>query len=128
MNNEFRGNCIRIYIDPNELTEQRVPVKLPDGYSYETIHIIYLYNITEIVPYFNVISHSTYHIPPVNSHSPCLLNLLVTNLAEKAEIRILIEKFGQIPDPHYFDNAFEPILVTGDDGIEYNLIKSDQFK
>lgn len=27
-----------------------------------------------------------------------------------------------------FDKAFEPILVTGDDGNEYNVIPSDQFK
>lgn len=33
-----------------------------------------------------------------------------------------------IPDPHYFDKAFEPILVTGDDGNEYNVIPSDRFK
>lgn len=43
-------------------------------------------------------------------------------------IRILIEKFGQIPDSHYFDKTFEPILVTGDDGNKYNVIPSDQFK
>lgn len=39
-----------------------------------------------------------------------------------------ITKFGQLPDSHYFDKAFEPILVTGDDGNEYNVIPSDQFK
>lgn len=27
-----------------------------------------------------------------------------------------------------FDTAFEPILVKGDDGKEYNVIPSDQFK
>mgnify|MGYP001095926717 CR=1 FL=1 len=27
-----------------------------------------------------------------------------------------------------FDKAFEPILVTGEDGNEYNVIPSDQFK
>lgn len=32
------------------------------------------------------------------------------------------------PDNHYFDKAFDPILVTGDDGNEYNVIHSDQFK
>ena len=26
------------------------------------------------------------------------------------------------------DIKFEPILVTGDDGTEYNVIPSDQFK
>lgn len=28
----------------------------------------------------------------------------------------------------HFDKAFDPILVTGDDGNEYNVIPSDQFK
>lgn len=128
MNNEFRGNCIRIYINPNEFTNKRVPITLPDGYSYESIHILYLSNIIELAPYFTITAHYSYHIPPINSHSPATLNLLVGDLSAKAEIRILIEKFGQIPDAHYFDNAFEPILVTGDDGKEYNVIPSDQFK
>lgn len=124
----IRGNCIRIYIEANELTKNRVPVTLPDGYSYESIHILYLHNITEIYPYVLVSNNGCYHIPPVRSHSPSTLNLLVNNLSEKAEIRILIEKFGQIPDAHYFENTFDPILVTGNDGKEYNVIPSDQFK
>lgn len=128
MNKEFRGNCIRIFIDANELTDKRVPITLPDGYSYESIHILYLSNITELVPYFLITERNSYHIPPINSHSPCTLNLLVNNLAATAEIRILIEKFGQIPDAQYFVKAFEPILVTGDDGKEYSVIPSDQFK
>ena len=128
MYNEFRANMIRIYINPNELTNNRVTITLPDGYSFETIHITYLSNITEIAPYFNIISHNSYHFPPVNSHSPSTFSLLVTDLSVKAEIRILIEKFGQIPDAHYFEKAFKPILITGDDGNEYNVIPSDQFK
>lgn len=128
MINTFRGNCIRIYIEANELTEKRVPITLPDGYSYETIRITYLKNISELSPYFSITNNSLYHIPPVRSHSPSTFNLLVGNLSESAEFRILIEKFGQIPDAHYFDNAFEPILVTGEDGNEYNVIPSDQFK
>lgn len=128
MINEFRGNCIRIYIGANELTTRRVHVTLPDGYSYENIHILYLSNITELVPYFLIGHNMSYHIPPVRSHSPSTFDLFVTDISASAEIRILIEKFGQIPDAHYFDNAFEPILVTGDDGNEYNVIPSDQFK
>lgn len=128
MYNEFRGNCVRISIDPNEYTNKRVLITLPDGYSYETIHILYLHNISELVPYFLITNNNVYHIPPVRSHSQSTFNLLVTDLNERAEIRILIEKFGQIPDAHYFDKAFEPILVTGDDGNEYNVIPSDQFK
>ena len=49
MINEFKGNCIRIYINANELTGKRVPITLPDGYSYESIHILYLSNITELI-------------------------------------------------------------------------------
>lgn len=128
MNNEFKGNCVRIYIDANEFPTGRVPITLPDGYSYETIHIIYLHNIKELVPYFFLNNNNTYQIPPVRSHSPSTFSLLVANPAESAEIRLLIEKFGQIPDSHYFDKAFEPILVTDDDGNKYNVIPSDQFK
>lgn len=124
----FRGNCIRVYIEANELTNKRVPITLPDGYSYESINIIYLSNISELVPYFLITNNTSYHIPPVNSHSPSTLNLLVKDLSATAEIRILIEKFGQIPDAHYFDKAFNPIVVAGDDGNEYNVIPSDQFK
>lgn len=128
MNNVFISNYIRIYIDPNELTNKRVLITLPDGYSYEHIHILYVHNITEIMPFFTIVNNQSYHIPPVNSHSPSTLNLLVTDISAYAEIRILIEKFGQIPDAHYFDKVFEPILVTGEDGNEYKVIPSDQFK
>lgn len=127
MNIDIRGNYIRIYINANELTNRRVPIKLPDGYSYESIYILHLSNISELMPYFYITSNRSYHIPPVNSHSPSTLNLLVGNVATSAEIRILIEKFGQIPDAEYFDHAFKPILVTGDDGNKYNVIPSDQF-
>ena len=128
MINEFKGNCIRIFIKANELTDSRVSITLPDGYSYESIRILYVSNIYEIFPYFSITNLGSYHIPPVNSHSPCTVNLLVANISESAELRFLIEKFGQIPDPFYFDKAFKPILVTGEDGKEYNVIPSDQFK
>lgn len=54
---------------------------------------------------------------------------MYTNI--NGNIRIVIEaieKFRQIPDPNYFNSAFDPILVVGDDGQEYNVIPSDQFK
>lgn len=128
MINVFKGNCIRIFIAANELTTNRVSFKLPDGYSYESIKILYLKNITELVPYFTINNTGSYHFPPIRSHSPSTFNLLVNDLSAITEIRLLIEKFGQIPDDHYFDTVFEPILVTGDDGNEYNIIPSDQFE
>lgn len=127
MNINFNGSLIRVYIPANEATG-RVKITLPDGYSYETIHVLYVSNISDIVPFFTVNNNSIYHIPPVNSHSPAMLNLLVRDYSKEAEIRLIIEKFGQIPDPNYFSKAFDPILVTGEDGNEYNVIPSDQFK
>lgn len=127
MDTTINGNNIRISIKANELTNNRVHITLPDGYSYETIHITFIANIGEIANLFSV-SYEVYTFPPVRSHSPSTFDLFVKDIAERAEIRIVIEKFGQIPDAHYFDKAFEPILVTGDDGNEYNVIPSDQFK
>lgn len=128
METVIHGNNVRIYVEAKEFTTNRVHVKLPDGYSYESIHITYLSNISEIQRYVLVNTNNTYIFPPVRSHSPSDFDLLVKDPSIKAEIRLVIEKFGQIPDPHYFDNAFAPILVTGDDGNKYNVIPSDQFK
>ena len=33
-----------------------------------------------------------------------------------------------LTDSRYFNAAFEPISVVGDDGKEYNVIPSDQLK
>lgn len=131
MINKFYGNCVRIYITASELAankSKRVNVTLPDGYSYETIHILYSTNISEITPYFFFTSNGVYHFPPVRSHSPSTFSILVANTSKDSEIRICIEKFGQIPDPNYFSDVFEPILVMGDDGKTYNVIPSNQFK
>ena len=123
----INGCCIRVSIPANEATG-RVAITLPDGYSYETIRVLYASNITEIERFFFVTANTSYHIPPVNSRSPATLSLHVKDASKEGEIRLLIEKFGQIPDTHYFDKDFKPILVTGDDGKEYNVIPSDQFK
>lgn len=128
MTTSINGNNVRIYIEANELTENRVNITLPDGYSYETIHITLLDNISQIASNVRIANGETYHIPPVRSRSPSTFSLLVNDPSKKAEIRIIIEKFGQIPDAQYFNRAFEPILVVGDDGNEYNVIPSDQFK
>nr|DAS78793.1 MAG TPA: hypothetical protein [Caudoviricetes sp.] len=120
------GNNIRISIAANELTTNTVHITLPDGYSYENIHVTLINNIGEIAHLVSV-GYDSYTFPPVRSHSPSTFDLFVQDTSKRAEIRILIEKFGQIPDAHYFDKAFEPISVTGDDGNDYNMIPSDQF-
>lgn len=42
------GNVCSVYIPANEVSEGRVNIDLPDGYSYKTILIIYSKNVIEI--------------------------------------------------------------------------------
>lgn len=122
---EIKGNNIRITLAAEE---NNIVYTLPDGYSYETFLLTGYQNINYINPICKAITGATYHFPPVRSKSPATLTLLKNDAAATASAVIQIVKFGQIPDSHYFDTAFEPILVTGDDGNEYNVIPSDQFK
>lgn len=125
---QYSGNFIRIYFAANELTKEHTTIQLQDGYTYERLHINGVYNVRELIPYMTIYKGDTITFPIVNSKSPSTIGIYVPDITKEAEIRITIEKFGQIPDIHYFDTAFEPILVTGDDGKEYNVIPSDQFK
>lgn len=121
----INGNSIRITLTA---AENNIVYTLPAGYSYETFLITGFININYINPLCKAIIGVTYHFPPVRSKSPATIMLLKNDAASEASLIITIVKFGQIPDSHYFDKAFEPILVTGDDGNKYNVIPSDQFK
>lgn len=125
---DIYGNNIYISYEASEQPIHEQNITLPDGYSYEDILIINSENVSTIQ--HRLLANSNVHMifPPINSKSPCTFFLYITDLTKIASIRILICKFGQIPDPNYFDTAFEPILVKGDDGKEYNVIPSDQFK
>lgn len=127
MKQEYHGSFIHIQFDANELSEGSTTIQLADGYTYERIFIHYIDNI-ELSIYMPLERGADITFPVVNSKSPSILPLLVKDTSKRADIRLSIEKFGQIPDAHYFDKAFEPILVTGDDGNEYNIIPSNQFK
>nr|DAS72605.1 MAG TPA: hypothetical protein [Caudoviricetes sp.] len=124
----YSGPFIRIFFEANELSEGHTKVQLADGYTYERIFINDVENISELTPYMKLCTCRSITFPVVNSKSPSILPLFIQDISKPAEIRLTIEKFGQIPDPQYFFNAFEPILVTGDDGNEYKVIPSDQFK
>lgn len=126
MNLIVAGNVIEVTFDVDE-PQQSGYITLPDGYSYEQINII---SATNCYPVNRLSSAylGTRIFPPVNSKSPCQFAYAILDTAKEASFLIIIEKFGQIPDIHYFDKAFEPILVVGDDGKEYNVISSDQFK
>lgn len=122
------GPFITASFDANEFTTNIAKVELPTGYSYEQIYIFSVNNITEILPGMPVKVGENLIFPTVNSKSPSFLPLRIHDITQPASIRLSITKFGQIPDVHYFDKAFIPITVTGDDGKEYNVIPSDQFK
>lgn len=126
MNMTVKGNFITIIFEAGE--PQSGTITLPDGYSIDTIYIDNVNNLRLFSTVFLINSGDTIHFPPVNSKSPSCFLYQIENDGYPASIRFLIEKFGQIPTAHYFDKAFEPILVKGDDGNEYKVIPSDQFK
>lgn len=127
MTNIVNGCNITLQLAANESTSNNYVYILPRGYTINTLYITSLTNISSINR--ALIQRNTRLVfPVVNSKSPSYITLYITDLTKAAEIRFTIEKFGQIPDTGYFDSAFKPILVTGDDGKEYNVIPSDQFK
>lgn len=127
MTNIINGCNITLKWAANELTSNDYDYILPSGYTINTIYITSLTNI-EAINRALIQRNNRLVFPVVNSKSPSHITLYITDLTKAAEIRFTIEKFGQIPDAQYFDKAFKPILVTGDDGKEYNVIPSDQFK
>lgn len=127
MTNIVNGCNITLKLAANELTSTDYVYILPRGYTINTMYITYVTNIDAVNRAF-IQRNTRLVFPVVNSKSPSYITLYIPDLTKAAEIRFTIEKFGQIPDAGYFDNAFKPILVTGDDGKEYNVIPSDQFK
>ena len=119
------GNIVEIVLT-NE--ENMIDVPLPYGYSLESIIVDAVINVNQIIKGCNTYSSQEIIFPVVNSKSPCVLHVAKQKPSAEAYTSFTISKFGQIPDPHYFDHAFDPILVTGDDGNEYPIIPSEQFK
>ena len=126
MNMACQGNFISINIKAGE--GDRPVIRLPDGYTYKKIQILVRANVGYLIPYMQIGERQTLNFPCIDSKSPCTIQPLISDTTKDAELKFLIEEFGQIPDPHYFDHAFKPISVTGDDGNKYNVIPSDQFK
>ena len=124
----YEGPFIIISFDANEVTNKRVQVTLSKGYSYRKILILSVSNINELAPGMSIKGGDNLIFPTVNSKSPSILPLYIPDITKPSFIRLLITQFGQIPDEHYFDKAFDPILVTSDDGNTYPVIPSDQFK
>lgn len=122
----YYGNAVDIKYSKGDTT---AAITLPDGYSIEDILIVKntgIYGIKLGIP-IPISANITLHFPPVNSCSPNTITPLFDNKKEQ-RFTFLITKFGQIPNAHYFDKAFDPILVVGNDGKKYNVIPSNQFK
>lgn len=122
----YYGNLVDIKF--NTTDKSGTAITLINGYSIEEMTIVLnsgIYGLFLGGP----ISTTTVNLrfPPVHSKNPNVIKPLFDNTKEH-RFAFIITKFGQIPDPHYFDKAFEPILVTGEDGKKYNVIPSDQFK
>lgn len=122
----YYGNIVDIKFDTTD--SSGAAITLIDGYSIEEMTIIHnsgIYGLLLGAP----IDTTTVNLrfPPVHSKNPNVLKLLFDNTKQR-RFTFVITKFGQIPDPHYFDKAFEPVLVVGDDGKKYKAIPSDQFK
>lgn len=98
---DYRGNFVIIRYPAGEKPK---PFQLTDGYCFETISAVGATNINVIYTEITFAIGAVMTFPPVNSKSPCVLY------------------------PFILDKAFEPILVTGDDGKEHKVIPSDQFK
>lgn len=127
MTSLVNGCNITLKMAANESTSSDYVYILPSGYTINTIYITSLTNI-EAINRALIQRNSRLVFPVVNSKSPSYITLYISDITKAAEIRFTIEKFGQIPDDRYFDSAFKPILVKGDDGKEYKVIPSDQFK
>lgn len=122
----YYGNVVDIQFDTTD--SSGAAITLIDGYSIEEMTIISnsgIYGLFMGAPITNTTEHLRF--PPVHSKNPNVIHPLFDN-TKKQRFTFIITKFGQIPDPHYFNKAFEPILVVGDDGKEYKAIPSDQFK
>lgn len=123
---KYYGNIVDIKFDTGD--RSGAAITLIDGYSIEEMTIINnsgIYGLILGAPIKQTTENL--HFPPVHSKNPNVIAPLFDN-TKTQRFTFIITKFGQIPDPNYFNKAFEPILVTGSDGKEYNVIPSDQFK
>lgn len=121
----YAGNAVAITFSAGDPI---TPITLADGYSVEEMIITMDTGIYGISNYVNISANPcVLRFPPVNSRHPNTFTIIFDNTQDQ-RFSFIISKFGQIPDPHYFEAAFNPILVTGDDGNEYKVIPSNQFK
>lgn len=130
----YNGNRI-IFILEDTDTVKTIPITLRDGYS---VRKMFITTTSDLVLYDGSVnpaslpSNVLLDFPIVNSKSPNTFNLKIVTATKGRALILNIFQFGGIPDSHYFDKAFEPILVTTNDennhAVEYNMIPSTQFE
>lgn len=127
MTEKIFGNLISLNFRPDELTSPSYVYRLPEGYSVYQMKIISLTNAI-IINIDISLKPDTYVFPIVNGKSPSTINIQITDIKKPTYVRLSIKSLGGIPYEDYFKEAFKPILVTGEDGKEYKVIPSEQFK
>lgn len=132
MNTTFAGNVIQIIIESSDIGNSNV-LTLPDGYSVKQLYYSGSSNISLTAKGIYLSPNINITFPVVNSKSPSVFNIFANQNSKVGDtIRLTILEFGCIPDSHYFDKTFDPILIKSKDEngdeIEYNMIPSTQFE
>lgn len=135
---KISGNIIRFLCEESDIG-QNVNYTLPDGY---TLHkFMFNRNDQSVTIYTNVDTSNQLYTsnniviicPIISSKSPNSFIIRFSNASTvNTWIELIIFELGGIPDSHYFDKAFNPVLIKSkdenDDEIEYNMIQSTQFE
>lgn len=130
---DVNGNSFRFVIEEKDINTT-VTYTFPDGYSFNKIIFSrYTTELYLILPQISSYYNSKLTFPIVKSKSPNTIVIAVTDKANAGNyMDVYITKFGGIPDSHYFDKAFDPVLVKSKDEngneIEYIMIPSTQFE
>lgn len=116
------GNVIKFTNDDTSETPSAQTLKytMPDGYSVANMSA---QGVTIYTPE-GEIQLKTTTFPIVDGKSP---NVFLITVAANASGFIAINEFGGIPDPNYFSDTFEPVILNVD-GTEKNMIPSTQWK
>lgn len=135
---KISGNTIKFLSEESD-KGKTVNYTLPDGYTlykymfYRSVSSITIFACYNTLNQLFTSNNIVMTCPIVNSMSPNNFTIsFSSDTPANSWIELFIIKFGGIPNPHYFDKAFEPILVKSKDKngneIEYNMIPSTQFE
>lgn len=100
-----QGNFISIQIPENE--GQPDVIQLPDGYSFEKIHIAALTNMRYLIPTMQISLNESYTFPPVNSNLHAICNLISLILANQVRLSFTLKNL----DKYQIDTILIPHLL-----------------